>query len=66
MIPRTVRKRKYRPGLETLESKQLLSGGLTTYGSQVLVPPTPQAPSHVGNPPICPCGIGKGIRIITP
>jgi hypothetical protein len=65
MIPRRSTQRKYRPGLEPLESKQLLSGGPTTYGSQVLVPPTSPVSSQVEHPPFCPRGTGKGIRIPT-
>jgi hypothetical protein len=65
MMPRRSTTRKYRPNLESLEPKQLLSGGPTAYGPQVLVPPTTPVSSQMERPPICPCGTGKGILIPT-
>jgi hypothetical protein len=65
MIPRRSTQRKYRPGLEPLESKQLLSGGLSTYGPPGLVQPPASLAPQVKQPLVCPCGIGTGIRIIT-
>jgi hypothetical protein len=65
MIPRIDRKRKYRPGLETLERKQLLSAGLPTYGHPTLAQATVSVSSHSEQATICPCGTGKGIVIIT-
>jgi len=64
MIPRSSIQRKYRPGFEALERKQLLSAGLPTYGAAVVVqataPASPQAQVHVS-----PCGTGKSIIIVT-
>jgi hypothetical protein len=58
--------RKYRPSLEQFESKQLLSGGLLSQGTQTLmkaaVPVTSQTQHVVGSP----YGTGKGGVIITP
>jgi hypothetical protein len=65
MIPRIDRKRKYRPSLECLERKQLLSAGLPSYGSPMFVQTTVSQSSHTERPAICPCGTGKGIVIIT-
>ncbi len=65
MIPRSDSKRKYRPTLEALERKQLLSAGLPTLGSMGLAPPAVSVSTHTGHVPICPCGTGKGIRIPT-
>ncbi len=64
-MPHSSSTRKYRPVLESLERKQLLSAGLPTYGppalTQVAPPVSPQAEQQL----ICPCGTGKGIRIPT-
>jgi hypothetical protein len=64
MFARTVRKRKYRPHLESLEGKQLLSTSLPTSGvvppAQVVALVAPQ-PQHN----IQPDGTGKGTIIIT-
>ena len=64
-MPRRSTTRKYRPNLEGLETKQLLSAGPTIQGSaaimQVTPPVTPQAEQQL----IAPCGTGKGILIPT-
>jgi len=65
MIPRSSIKRKYRPHVEALESKQLLSAGLPTYGAAALVQATAPAPSHVELVHVSPCGTGKSIIIVT-
>ena len=65
-MPRNSLKRKYRPCLESLECKQLLSAGLLTHAGQAIVSaPTPVS-SQVQNQGILPCGTGRGIIIITP
>ncbi len=65
MIPRNSTQRKYRPGFEALECKQLLSAGLPSYGAAVLVQATPPASSQVQQVQVSPDGTGKSIRIIT-
>jgi hypothetical protein len=65
MTPRNSIKRKYRPSIEALECKQLLSAGLLTKGAQALVQATAPAASHVQLPVVTPDGTGKGIFIIT-
>jgi hypothetical protein len=66
MIPRRSIKRKYRPSIESLERKQLLSAGTPTLGSVAFATPTTSESSHAEFVTICPCGTGKGIRIVTP
>ncbi len=65
MIPRSSTQRKYRPGFEALERKQLLSVGLPTYGAAVVVQATAPGSSPAGLAHIIPCGTGKSIRIVT-
>jgi hypothetical protein len=65
MTPRNSIKRKYRPSIEALECKQLLSAGLLTKGAQALVQATSPVSSHVQLPVVTPDGTGKGIFIIT-
>jgi hypothetical protein len=66
MMPRKSTTRKYRPRLESLEPKQLLSAGPTIDGSETLVRVSSPMSSQAEHETICPCGTGKGIRIITP
>ena len=65
MMPRSPVTRKYRPRLEALEPKQLLSAGPPTRGLQ----PPVQAPAllsfRVEYQPIQSFGTGTSIRIIT-
>ena len=65
MMPRRSTTRKYRPGLESLEPKQLQSGGLMTHGAESLVPVTRPMSPQAEQQSIDPCGTGKGIRIGT-
>ncbi len=65
MFTRNSAKRKYRPAVEALELKQLLSAGLATAVVQSAPPVvsvvTQEAPHFIVNPD----GTGKGIVIIT-
>jgi hypothetical protein len=65
MMPRNPIRRKYRPILESLESKQLLSAGLPTRGLEIRVQGHGPMASQVGSQPIQPCGTGTSIRIMT-
>jgi hypothetical protein len=65
MIPRNSTKRKFRPGFDSLESKQLQSAGLLSHGVQALVQTAAPAASHMQRPVVTPDGTGKGIYIIT-
>ena len=65
MTPRNSIKRKYRPSIEALECKQLLSAGLLTHGPQALVQAIAPATSQVHHHDASPDGTGKGIFIIT-
>jgi hypothetical protein len=65
MTPRRSIKRKYRPGFEALERKQLLSAGPPTGGLEVVQQGTAPVPSHVVNQQPPWMGTGKGIRIVT-
>jgi hypothetical protein len=58
-------KRKYRPGFESLECKQLLSAAVATYGAVALVKTSAPAWIQRAQEHIRPCGTGKGIIIIT-
>jgi hypothetical protein len=65
MISRYSLKRKYRPAVEALECKQLLSTVSVTGGA---ISPPRVAPLVAPKPTqldIRPCGTGKGIIIIT-
>jgi hypothetical protein len=66
IMPRNSINRKYRPCVDGLESKQLLSGGLVTQGAQAIVQPPDPVPSHAQHLVASPDGTGKGIVIITP
>jgi hypothetical protein len=65
MTPRNSIKRKYRPSIEALECKQLLSAGLLTKGAQALVQAAAPAASEIQLQGVIPDGTGKGIFIIT-
>jgi hypothetical protein len=65
MMPRRSITRKYRPLLEPLEPKQLLSVSPTISGSETPVRVPSPVLSQVQHATICPCGTGKGIRIGT-
>jgi hypothetical protein len=65
MMPRRSMTRKYRPRLEALETRQLLSAGPPTRGPMAVVPATAPASPHAGLVRFHPCGTGKGIIIIT-
>jgi hypothetical protein len=65
MIPRNSIKRNYRPCIEALECKQLLSAGMMTHGAQALVPAAAPVSSHIQQPVVTPDGTGKAIYIIT-
>jgi hypothetical protein len=65
MITRNTIKRIYRPRFESLESKQLLSGGLLTHGAQAVVHATAPVSSHVEFQKALPDGTGNGVVIIT-
>ena len=58
-------KRKYRPGFEALEHKQLPSAVLPTLGPQSLVQAAAPVPAQAQQETILPCGTGRGIVIIT-
>jgi hypothetical protein len=65
MFARTTRKLKFQPSLESLEQRELTSGGLLSTG---IVPHSPEIVIRsVQAPPddIRPCGTGKGTIIIT-
>ncbi len=65
MITRRSVQRKYRPRIESLERKELLSAGISAGG---VVAPAPGAALVAPLPrsgDIQPCGTGKGIIIIT-
>jgi hypothetical protein len=65
MMPRSPVTRKYRPRLEALETRQLLSAGPPTGGLRILVQ-APAPPSlRAEYQPIQTCGTGTSIRIIT-
>ena len=65
VFTRNSAKQKYRPAVEALELKQLLSAGFVTHAVQTAPPVvavvTHEAPHFVVNPD----GTGKGIVIIT-
>lgn len=65
MITRNTIKRIYRPRFESLENKQLLSGGLLTHGAQAVVHATVPVSSHVQHQGARPDGTGTGTVIIT-
>ena len=62
---RNFTKRKYRPGFESLERKQLMSAGIPSCAVVPVPPVVALVPTHLQNGIIRPCGTGKGIRIIT-
>jgi hypothetical protein len=65
MTARRIRREMYRPGIESLERKQLLSTGLLSGVATALATPVPAlviAQPHRG---VTPDGTGKGIIIIT-
>ena len=65
MMPRHTIERKYRPGLEALERKQLLSSGPVTYDPPPFDQAAPPVSSQAEQETVDPCGTGTGIRIIT-
>ncbi len=65
IMTRRSMKRKYHPGFETLERKQLLSASMPTCGAVALVQTTAPASIQPAQEHIRPCGTGKGIIIIT-
>jgi hypothetical protein len=65
MLPRRTIERKYRPGLEALERKQLLSSGPPTYSPPPFDQAAPPASSQAEQEITDACGTGTGIRIIT-
>ena len=65
MLPRRPVQRKYRPGLEALEPKQLLSAGPRIHRPEALVWADVPAPSRAELGFIHPDGTGKGTVIIT-
>ena len=65
MMPRRSVARKYRPRLEALEPKQLLSAAPPTGGPQVLLQAAAPLSSQAQCGPLQPCGTGTSIRIIT-
>ena len=58
-------KRKYHPGFESLERKQLLSAAVPTYGAVAPAQATAAVSIQPAQEHIRPCGTGKGIIIIT-
>ncbi len=64
-MSRNSEKRKYRPGFEALERKQLLSAAIPAGVLAPVVQPTAPVVSHPGPGVIRVCGTGKGIVIIT-
>jgi hypothetical protein len=64
-MPRNTTKRDYRPRFESLETKQLLSGGLLTHGAQPVVQVTVPVSSHVETHKVLADGTGNGVVIIT-
>ena len=65
IMSRNTFKRDNRPRFESLESKQLLSGGLLNHGAQALVQATVPVPSQVEHQGAHPDGTGKAIFIVT-
>ena len=65
MLPRRSVTRKYRPRLEALETKQLLSAGPPTGGPQILLQAPAPLSSQAECGPLQTCGTGTSIRIIT-
>jgi hypothetical protein len=65
MMPRRSTTRKYRPSLESLETKQLLSAIPTAHGAEAIMQVTRPVAPHAELQRIEPCGTGKGIRIGT-
>ena len=65
MMPRNPIRRKYRPGLEALERKQLLSAGPRIHRPEALGWANVPAPSRAEIGFIHPDGTGTSIRIIT-
>ena len=65
MMPRRSVTRKYRPRLEALEPKQLLSAAPPTGGPQVLRQAPAPLSAQAQSGPFQPCGTGTSIRIIT-
>jgi hypothetical protein len=65
MLPRHTIERKYRPGLEALERKQLLSSGPRTYNPPPFDQAAPRVSSFAEHETADACGTGTGIRIIT-
>jgi hypothetical protein len=64
-MPRKTTKRNYHPRFESLENKQLLSGGLLTQEPQAVAQATVSLSSQVEHRVARPDGTGHGIVIIT-
>jgi len=64
-MTRSFIKRKYRPGFEALEHKQLLSAAIPTFGTEANVHAPAQVSVQAQHETIRPDGTGKGIVIIT-
>jgi hypothetical protein len=64
-MSRNSTKRNHRLCFESLESKQLLSGGLLTQGPQAIVQATVPVSSQVEHQGARPDGTGNGVVIIT-
>jgi hypothetical protein len=65
MMPRRPVTREYRPRLEALETKQLLSAGPPTDGLQIRLQAPAPLSSRAEYAVVQPCGTGTSIRIIT-
>jgi hypothetical protein len=65
MNPRNSIRRKFRPGFEALERKQLLSAGQLASAVKAIAPAVAPVSSHVQPPGVIADGTGKGIFIIT-
>jgi hypothetical protein len=65
MISRHLNKRKYIPGLDALESKQLLSAGVTTQALGSLAQPGPNGSPVAVQVSMIPCGTGSSNRVIS-
>jgi hypothetical protein len=64
-MPRNSINRKYRPGFENLESKQLLSAGLLAHGVQPVMQTSTPVSSQAEHQGMSPDGTGTGLVIIT-
>jgi hypothetical protein len=65
MIPSKSIKQRYRPCVEGLDCRKLLSAGPLTLGAQVFVQATAPSSSQVQLQGVIPDGTGKAIFIVT-